>query len=399
MGYRDVFRRWLHFLMQLNVSSTFSVNGFMKAVKVFISYAHESDEISNAVLDLANGLREKGVDAEIDQYEEAPPEGWPKWMMRQVQQSDYVIVVCTALFFERANDFSGSQDGLGVKWETSLILQQLYSVSTNNTKFIPVVLSESNKKFIPLPLQPYTYYDVSNGARLFALVDRVKGVSKSKRPPIGGAEGVGYSSTSLPPKERKTIFLSSVIDLELWNAARWKGMAFISDASLKHPPVIGFVFEDNKKGAEIFAGLRERFGAIDRDDEIRISFISGISEDRPLDYKVQVSTDWDVAAKRVGDGGGKLDSSLMMFIGRIHEMNPPPGSKNLEIFKHSYSYFGRYMITNFELRDGVISPDASNFIEKRKISFRQKSEIVGNRNDPDYVVFASQEEGVPPHPF
>lgn len=362
--------------------------GYMKAIKVFISYAHESDEVSNSVLMLANKMRAEGVDAEIDQYEEAPPEGWPKWMMRQIQQSEYVLVVCTKLFYDRANDFSGGRQGLGVKWETNLILQQLYSNSTNNKKFIPVVLNDKSGGFIPLPLEPYTYYDVSIESKLISLIDRLKGVSKSKRPPIGGGEEVREERSSLPPKDRKTLFITSVIDIDLWNEARWKGMAFVSDPSLESPPIIGFVFENSQKGAEIFDGLRARFGAIDADDEIRISFIEAISTTQPLAYKVQVSTDWDVAAKRLGQNGAKLDSSLMMFIGRIHEMNPPAGSKNLEVFKHAYSYFGKYFITNVDVRGGELSPNFGNMIAKKKINFRKKSDVVGSKNDPDYVVFA-----------
>lgn len=65
------------------------------ANKVFISYAHQSEPLSNDVLELSNSLRAKGVGSEIDQYEELPQEGWPKWMMRQVQESDFV---CCLLF-------------------------------------------------------------------------------------------------------------------------------------------------------------------------------------------------------------------------------------------------------------------------------------------------------------
>ena len=50
--------------------------------KVFISYSHDSEAHEDRVLDLANRLREDGIDAEIDQYETSPPEGWPAWCKR-----------------------------------------------------------------------------------------------------------------------------------------------------------------------------------------------------------------------------------------------------------------------------------------------------------------------------
>ena len=136
------------------------------AIKVFISYAHETKVISDQLLNFSNYLRNKGIDADIDQYEEAPPEGWPKWMMRQIQTADFVLVICSELLYLRANDFSGKEEGLGVKWETSLILQQLYKINTRNEKYIPVILSNEGMKFIPLPLEPYTYYDISNTEKI-----------------------------------------------------------------------------------------------------------------------------------------------------------------------------------------------------------------------------------------
>ena len=148
--------------------------------KVFISYAHESETLSNQVLEFSNYLRSQEIDSEIDQYEESPSEGWPKWMMRQVQEADFVLIVCSQLFFNRANDFSGKNDGLGVKWETSLILQQLYSMNTNNDKFIPIIFDKSNAQHIPLPLQPYTYYHVTDLDFRKKLTDRLRGIHRLK---------------------------------------------------------------------------------------------------------------------------------------------------------------------------------------------------------------------------
>lgn len=362
----------------------------MSPTKVFISYAHESEAIANDVLNLSNHLRSKGIDAEIDQYEEAPPEGWPKWMMRQVQQADFVLVICTKLFHERANDFSGGSDGLGVKWETNLILQQLYTASTNNQKYIPVIFGPEGKNHIPLPLQPYTYYDARGQDRLSALIERLSGVSKTNRPPLGEPISSDEEEVPLPPKDRKTLFFTSIIDIELWNEARWKGTAFLSDPSLEKAPIIGFVFEDNEKGEEIFSDLKERFGDTDSSEEIRLSFIKEISSARPQDYKVHIGTDWEVLSGKLKAAGLSTESSLVMSIGRIHEMNPPADSKNLEIFMHAYKYFGAYFITNFRYSDEKIVPNFENCILKKKISVRNKPDVISNKNDPDFVVFSEK---------
>ena len=63
--------------------------------QVFISYSHETPEHKQAVLGLAGRLRQEGVDAWLDQYESAPPEGWPRWMEQQIEGAKFVLLVCT----------------------------------------------------------------------------------------------------------------------------------------------------------------------------------------------------------------------------------------------------------------------------------------------------------------
>ncbi len=76
-----------------------------------------------------------------------------------------------------------------------------------------------------------------------------------------------------------------------------------------------------------------------------------------------------------------------MSISRINEMNPQKASNNLDIFKHSYNYFKKYFITNINIKDGKPTPNFDNLIEKTKISFRKKDDIIDDPNDEDIVVF------------
>jgi len=63
------------------------------AERVFISYSHDSPEHIAHVLALAERLRNEGVDCHLDQYEESPPEGWNRWMLNQVEEANFVLVV------------------------------------------------------------------------------------------------------------------------------------------------------------------------------------------------------------------------------------------------------------------------------------------------------------------
>ena len=117
--------------------------------KVFISYSHDSNDHRQSVLELSDRLREDGIDCYIDQYiNGAPPEGWPRWMEKQIQSSDFALVVCTELYLER---FKGDDrlGGRGVNFEGALISQILYDDFQQNTKFYPLIPDKGSIDNVP----------------------------------------------------------------------------------------------------------------------------------------------------------------------------------------------------------------------------------------------------------
>ena len=81
--------------------------------KVLISYSHDSPEHEQRVLELANRLRADGIDCTIDQYVVAPAEGWPRWMDKQIRDSDFVVMVCIEAYYQRV--MGEEQPGKGVE--------------------------------------------------------------------------------------------------------------------------------------------------------------------------------------------------------------------------------------------------------------------------------------------
>ncbi len=63
-------------------------------MRVSISYSHHSPEHGRRVLELSDRLRQEGIDCSLDQYEISPPEGWPQWMDRQIDQAARVSRRC-----------------------------------------------------------------------------------------------------------------------------------------------------------------------------------------------------------------------------------------------------------------------------------------------------------------
>ncbi len=168
----------------------------MEALRVFISYSHDSREHSQQVLELSNRLRTDGIDCSIDQYEVSPPEGWPHWMDRQIAAADFVLVVCTGTYLRRLDGRERPGLGLGVRWESVLIYQHLYDAGANNTKFVPVIFRASDAQHIPTPLKGATRVCLEHPAGYDDLRGRIHNIPNAVKPPVARALGARESEQS-----------------------------------------------------------------------------------------------------------------------------------------------------------------------------------------------------------
>ena len=101
------------------------------APRVFISYSHDSAEHAEAVLALAQRLRQDGVDAWIDQYENGTPEErWPRWMLNRLDWAETVLLVCTETYYRRFRGHDDPDKGKGADWEGQLITLDLYDAKS-----------------------------------------------------------------------------------------------------------------------------------------------------------------------------------------------------------------------------------------------------------------------------
>jgi class 3 adenylate cyclase len=166
-----------------------------EAPRVFISYSHDSLEHAERVLALSERLRAEGVDAEIDQYEEAPAEGWPRWMQNQIEHADLVLVVCTAIYAQRFLGRSPSGSGLGARWEGAIITQELYEAEARNSKFVPVLFGSADVAHVPGPLRQTTRYDVSIDESYEKLYRRLTSQPRIARTAVGRLR-------PMPPREK-----------------------------------------------------------------------------------------------------------------------------------------------------------------------------------------------------
>ena len=135
----------------------------MSKKTVFISYSHDSDEHRERVLALSERLREDGIETLLDRYVNgSPKQGWPRWMLDQLDAADSVLVVCTETYYRRFRGHDEPGKGKGVDWEGALITQEIYDSRSQMLKFVPVFLSAAVHDWIPEPLRSVSYYAVTS---------------------------------------------------------------------------------------------------------------------------------------------------------------------------------------------------------------------------------------------
>lgn len=363
--------------------------------KVFISYSHKSQVYEDQVLELSNRLRSEGIDASIDQYEEAPVEGWPRWMERQILEAQYVIILCDETYYGK---LYSSEKGKGVVWEASIVYQMLYDAATETSKFIPAFFGGVNTQFIPTPLKSFTYYDLSEETQYEKLYWRLRGVSKAQKPPLGKLKPV-------PEKQRKTMFFSSPIDIDKWDRAKWRGVAYLWGGDA---PAIGLVFQNFAAGKEIFYDWKSRYKGLNTVDKyIKVDYIvppfptdcwvyKSHEHNYGKGYFVHIGTNIDAAFDRAANGGISMDEMLLATLSRFQWMGEIQNSDNRKGFFDMVKRYGKYYLApvgaknaSLALTPGNLTFDFDCAIPMRTINATEGCKL--RDDDPCKVVIKKPE--------
>ncbi|MBB1338175.1 toll/interleukin-1 receptor domain-containing protein [Pseudoalteromonas sp. SR44-2] len=101
--------------------------------KVFISYSHDTQAHKKWVLELAQRLRNSGVDAILDQFRVGLGDDLGGFMEKSVAESDRIIMVCTDNYVTKANS------GLGGVGYEKMIMTAEYMTNIDSNKVIPLI--------------------------------------------------------------------------------------------------------------------------------------------------------------------------------------------------------------------------------------------------------------------
>ena len=177
----------------------------------------------------------------------------------------------------------------------------------------------------------------------------------------------------------RTVDVSSVIDVHLWDRANWCGTGFfVFDANT--PPIIALLFSNQDSAIKIFERWRERFGQRDIDEVIHLAIIRGVSAVNPSHYEVLVTSSLPSETERRFD-------NLMMHVGR-HMTVTPETSTNLERFLEQYQRIGTYLLLSAILKGSEAKPIVDLGILKNHLSVRNYNDI--EPNDIEAMVFPNK---------
>lgn len=196
------------------------------------------------------------------------------------------------------------------------------------------------------------------------------------------SEAGDYDGSSEPPTvhDHRDMRVRSVIDLHLWDRAKWIGAAY-GDVGPHAAPWFGLMFTDGEAGTRIFERWHERFGDVDADEEIYISIVRKFSAEQPTHYGI-------IVASNLQD-----DGRLSAVASRMHTMLPT-SDVNLNRFLTAYRLSGSYLLMP-AIYDGsgppILRHDLS--IVKRALSVRDAADVADTDIESIYLKWSTSLHG------
>lgn len=123
-------------------------------------------------------------------------------MYDEIEVANFVIVVCTSTYQQRALGRGKPGAGLGVRWEAGIITQEVYD--NDRRRFIPVILRPEDRPHIPYFLRATTHYlvDIETRRGLEPLLRHIFGEPEVAPTPIGVRPSFPLQETMEPTPDR-----------------------------------------------------------------------------------------------------------------------------------------------------------------------------------------------------
>lgn len=177
------------------------------------------------------------------------------------------------------------------------------------------------------------------------------------------------------------IKIISLINLELWEKAEWRGFGYIYDPSLGLGLFIAF--KNGDAGEKIFNEWINRFGKEDKEDAIKITIIRGVSKSNPEWYRVVISSNERIWKLK--------QDELFISPSKFQEMTPS-SPDNLLMLIELYQSKREYTLypTQMQTDEAGLIPILNYGIKKKELFIRFAWEI--DENDMETVAINADDD-------
>ncbi len=174
---KDVFEKSSHIDLEDNIDLEENI----MIHSVFISYSHDNDDHKQWVENFASKLiKEVGINAILDKWDLNFGDLMSKFM-EQIQIVDSIIIVCSPIYKNKADE----QDGSGVDYEKRLIVDEIFK--GNSSKIIPITPFNRREAIPRFLLDMYiAVFNEENFEEIFQqVVLNIYGKPRFKKPSLG----------------------------------------------------------------------------------------------------------------------------------------------------------------------------------------------------------------------
>ena len=140
----------------------------------------------------------------------------------------------------------------------------------------------------------------------------------------------------------RVLCVTSVIDTELWDKAKWMGTAVLSD--MKSAPYLGLLFQNREAAVKIFEQWNMDFGHKDIYEEIRISIIEGDIPGEEHGYTVHIGTNQENLASKCKKLSMPVKETLFAVVSRFRRIETEINNHNMEMFRWEVEKYLSYKI-------------------------------------------------------
>jgi len=152
--------------------------------KCFISYSWDNDAHKDWVRFLAENLQANGVQVLLDQWDIHAGTDLTQYMETSVRISDYVLLICTPTFAQKADAGKG-----GVGYEKMIVTGEIFQGISSPKKFVPLLKEGDSRHSLPSYLKSKSFIDFRDnkyfGMKLEDLLRHIHSLPKFVRPPLG----------------------------------------------------------------------------------------------------------------------------------------------------------------------------------------------------------------------